>query len=411
MNGQDDLKYKNVRQTGFDNFLMRLPIMLLLVLLLSAVAYGAETTKLGIVYTGSLDGELEPCGCSPKTDVGGLARVASFLSGQAEELTPYILVDAGNFTDQDTPQGRLKAEAMLKSFSLMKYDAVALSGREKSFKDDLIPAMAKEHMVPAISNLPGVGKSIQVIRGDLKINISVDPGDLKDGRLNVLLADFSSSEPGLAEGWDIVILSSGEELYEPVRVNGTPIVAGCPEGKKLGVLTVLVDGTGRVSEYRHRWVTLGDDIDDDVSVRNVLDDYDMKVARLLQDAERPLLAETTYLGEENCAKCHQPFVESWKETRHAEAFLSLQKAGKSADPECLQCHTVGLGEDGGFFSIETTPELADVQCEACHGPGKEHLSDFSIPMKPVAETTCLVCHTKSRSPDFNYPAYREMIKH
>ena len=36
----------------------------------------AKQRTLNIVYTGGVAGELEPCGCSPKTDFGGVARRA-----------------------------------------------------------------------------------------------------------------------------------------------------------------------------------------------------------------------------------------------------------------------------------------------------------------------------------------------
>jgi len=131
---------------------------------------------------------------------------------------------------------------------------------------------------------------------------------------------------------------------------------------------------------------------------------------LLKNESKPL-AEISYLGVSKCGECHQPFVESWKKTRHAGAFPTLERVGKSNDPECIKCHTAGFGEKGGFYSAKTTPMLANVQCEACHGPGREHLLDLSKPMQPVAENVCLKCHTKNTSPDFNYPVYLEKIKH
>ena len=85
--------------------------------------------------------------------------------------------------------------------------------------------------------------------------------------------------------------------------------------------------------------------------------------------------------------------------------------GKASDPECLRCHTVGFGEEGGFFSFETTPELANVQCEACHGLNREHLTEYAKPLRPVTEKICLKCHTESNSPDFDYEVYREKIIH
>src|SRR3990170_7168977 len=101
-------------------------------------AYG-QTRTLNIVYTGGVNGELEPCGCSPKTDFGGVARRAGYLTEHRKMLSPYILIDAGNFLDKDTPQGRLKAEAMLNAFSIMKYDAAAFLKMEKDFPNSFFP--------------------------------------------------------------------------------------------------------------------------------------------------------------------------------------------------------------------------------------------------------------------------------
>ena len=163
-------------------------------------------------------------------------------------------------------------------------------------------------------------------------------------------------------------------------------------------------------EFKHRWQALGIDIKEDINIQKILKKYDIKVAKLLKDDYKPP-AEISYLGVSKCIECHQPFVESWEKTQHASAFATLKGVGKSGDPECLKCHTVGFGEAGGFYSINTTPWLADVQCEVCHGPGREHLTDFSRPMHPVTESVSLKCHAKSQSPDFNYPVYLEKIKH
>jgi hypothetical protein len=165
-----------------------------------------------------------------------------------------------------------------------------------------------------------------------------------------------------------------------------------------------------VRDFQQLWWPLGNEIVEDERIRSVLNDYDTEVAELLKASEKPLPG-TTYLGVSKCAECHQPFVESWGTTRHAGAFASLEHVGKASDPECIVCHAVGFGEKGGFFSMETTPELANVQCEECHGLDREHLDDFSRPMRPVSEQVCLKCHTKANSPDFNYPAYYEKIKH
>ena len=388
-------------------------VLMFLIILFPTVTHGhvyGQTRTLNIVYTGGVNGELVPCGCSPKTDFGGVARRAGYLTEHQKMLSPYILIDAGNFLDKDTPQGRLKAEAMLKAFGIMKYDAVAFLKMEKEFPYSFFSGLLKKYKIPVISDMPRYRQSISTKRDAFDVNISVNPMNYQKGKLNILLTDQPISEIKHVKGWDIIILSSGEILEEPLKSNGTIIVSGYPKGERLGILTLQIDSAGKILEFKHRWQLLDKDIKEDIKVRKALKEYDAKVARLLKDDSKPS-AEISYLGVSKCGECHQPFVESWKKTRHAAAFSSLERAGKSKDPECVKCHTAGFGEKGGFYSAKTTPMLTNVQCEACHGPGSEHLLDFSKPMQPVTEHVCLKCHTKSASPDFNYPVYLEKIKH
>ncbi len=386
----------------------KLIFLILLFLGITLNAYGEEQ-NITILYTGAMKGELEPCGCSPKTDFGGLARLSGYLSEHAKELSPYILVDSGNFTPEDTPQGRLKAGAMLRSFNIMKYDAVAFGENENVFPRDFLYPLVKENSTPVLCASSKERQSISITRSNIELNISVDPAARQEGKLNLLLSNKPVSEAELIKGWDVIITSSGEELEEPVEVSGTIVTAGYPRGKNFGILKLRISADGKVLGYDHTWQPIGNDIEEDPKVRKVLKDYDSKVAGLLKDAEIPP-AGTTYSGVKKCAECHQPFEESWKETRHAGAFASLEHVGKEADPECITCHVVGFREEGGFYTIEATPELANVQCEECHGMNRAHLDDFSA-MDPVTIKACLKCHTKENSPDFDYPVYLEKIKH
>jgi hypothetical protein len=363
----------------------------------------ATEQKLNIIYTGGLAGQLEPCGCSPKSDFGGIARIAGFLSEPRDTLTPYIIVDAGNFAGEDTPQGRLKTETMIKALGIIKYDAVAIAENELLFPADFVGPLFREQRLPVISEERGYNSSIVLEKDSFIINISTDPGGLMDDRLNILLTGYPVAEVKLFEGWDIIISSAGEELEEPLRVNKTIILSGYPKGKKLGILTVRGKG------FSHIWQPVGKDLKEDAAVRGVLNDYDTKVAALMKEMEKPP-AGSTYAGVEKCTECHQPFYDQWQNTRHPDAFSSLEEVGKDADPECVVCHVVGYREKGGFFSLDATPAFANVQCESCHGLNREHLSDFS-PMKPVNRNTCMTCHTKENSPEFDYPVYLEKVKH
>ncbi|NOZ70256.1 MAG: hypothetical protein GXP46_13680 [Deferribacteres bacterium] len=293
-----------------------------------------------------MNGKLEPCGCSPKTDYGGVARLAGYISRYGGELSPYLLIDAGNFTSQDTPQGRLQAEAMLKSFSIMKYDAVALLRNEKAFAEDFLSSLIRKYNIPAVSDSPPHPRTVTLRRGGINVNISISAVDYRKDALNIFLTDTPLPGPAGMGEWDIIINSSGEIQEEPLKVNGAIIVSGYPEGKRPGLLRLEIDTKGDITGFRHEWLRLGSNTEEDADVRNVLDDYDSRVAGLLKESGEPP-GGTTYLGVEKCAECHQPFVESWQKTRHAKAFASLQQAGKGADPECIVCHTVGFGKEGG----------------------------------------------------------------
>jgi len=77
---------------------------------------------------------------------------------------------------------------------------------------------------------------------------------------------------------------------------------------------------------------------------------------------------------------------------------------KQAELEkCYECHTTGYKE-GGFKSIESTPELSQVGCESCHGPGSLHAESQDpqdIVAKPSKET-CTKCHNSERIQDFKF---------
>ena len=374
-------------------------------------AHGQDRV-LNILYTGAIKGELEPCGCSPKTESGGLARLSGYISANREELKPYVLVDAGNSMAEDTSQGRLKTEALLRSVNIMGYDAVALSKRDALLPEGFLFPLIEKYGIPVVvENAGRYRSSVPVPRAGFKVNISADIRGYKKGMINILLIDKPASEGMLIKGWEVIVTSSGEIIEEPLKVNGTVIVSGYPKGKMLGVLSLRINDKGGISGFTHRWQSLGKEIKEDMNVRNVLNEYDEAVAALLKDEERKASFNGPFLGDSNCAACHRPFMEGWRDSRHAGAFNTLENTGKSKDPECVKCHTTGYGEEGGFYSVAATPGLVNVQCEACHGPGKEHVSDFTAPMNPVVESVCLKCHTEDNSPDFDFRRYLEKIKH
>ena len=138
--------------------------------------------------------------------------------------------------------------------------------------------------------------------------------------------------------------------------------------------------------------------------------------------------ESPFVGNKACESCHKTSTEIWKNSGHAHAFATLESKGKHFDPECLECHVVGLkpwvvpadasesalkfADRTGFLSSQITPHLKNVQCENCHGPARAHLENYKIlPAIKNSQSTCVSCHQGSHSPMFDFKKYWPKIKH
>ena len=101
--------------------------------------------------------------------------------------------------------------------------------------------------------------------------------------------------------------------------------------------------------------------------------------------EQPASAAANFVGYQNetsketaCGSCHVEVAGMWKETKHANAWATLQaNAGKKG--YCEACHTVnnnGNAKTDTLAGWRTTKsaKYQDVQCEACHGAGLTHIS-------------------------------------
>lgn len=111
-----------------------------------------------------------------------------------------------------------------------------------------------------------------------------------------------------------------------------------------------------------------------------------------------------YVGSERCSQCHSSVHQKWSNTLHATAFETLEAIGQDENADCIGCHTVGFGEEGGFVNRATTNALAGVGCESCHGPGGDHVDnvqDESLrPPISISSSVCGTCHQGDHHPNF-----------
>lgn len=123
----------------------------------------------------------------------------------------------------------------------------------------------------------------------------------------------------------------------------------------------------------------------------------------------PAPGKAGFSGIEECGMCHSKAVTFWKETRHAQAWQTLDERNKQFDYECIGCHVTGWERPGGA-TLTHNEALRDVQCEVCHDAGSLHVdADGNDKPRTVVlsppESLCKGCHSPEHSDTFDYQAY------
>ena len=143
-----------------------------------------------------------------------------------------------------------------------------------------------------------------------------------------------------------------------------------------------------------------------------------------------------FAGAESCRECHPKQYTIWRGSGHARATETLSHVSppRLHDPECLSCHTTGWNPQDyypyatGYLSLEQTPQLVGNVCDNCHGPAAQHvaverdqprdqllLEQHRAPLRltrsTVEQQTCIQCHDKDNSPDFDFDTYWPKIDH
>jgi len=428
----------------------KLTILLCALLVWMPLAWADDT--LSIVYSGNLDGELEPCGCSAEGNFGGIQRRATLLQ-QLRETTPDLLViSAGGLLSTNGPGDRLKGEYIFKGFELLNYDAIGVQWLDLAYGPDF----AASTSLPWVLTNGGAEKSPfpvnrLITRGGQRIRFFswLDIADSplqkmqgqhsladaspkafhaalqqakKDGELTVVSTTLSSKQFAEQVGLDnidMLIEGAAYEVYgEARRENQTLVVQPGSRGMRLGRLDLTLKA-GRIADWQHTVLPMPNSIADAPQLQAWYDEYNAKVkADYLQRVEvrkKQQSGQSPFVGEAVCQTCHEKEHKTWFDTQHAIAYESLEDVSKAFDPACIQCHTVGFDQPGGFFDMNVTGHLMGVQCEACHGAGRAHVEAAGSKALPNAdwpsEKICAQCHTQPHSPGFDFDRYWPKIAH
>jgi len=378
-------------------------------------------------------------------------------------------VDTGDLLYARTPtpspnvqkMGELKADLYMKTYNLMGYDAFTPGEVDFSFGVNPVFQMSRQANFPFLAaNLmyaeskkpvfkPYIIKEVQGVKVGLLGLISnrhplggppeekgkyyladpiatakkIVPQLRKKCDLIVALAHLEPDEQrGLAQSApDIFFILSGHNPAvqpSPTKVNNSSIFEAGSRGEQMGQVDFYTEGKDLFARYEINNLTLR--YADHPQALGLLNQYKASLRNLLQlppqpqptpepSAAGPRTAtppSALFVGEKTCLPCHQGQHKSWLETAHARAYQTLVRQNKSSDPGCLQCHTTGYGE----AKKDLAADFQNVQCEVCHGPGDGHPEPRKT-LARVGQEQCLKCHNTANSPNFNYAAYLQKVRH
>ncbi len=408
-----------------------------MLLTLATLAVAADAPGPSLVYTCDLRGRLWPMPSEESKyvgDLGGVARLGSFVADWRAERQGILLVDVGNACVDERVDGHT-----IQALGKIGYDALNCGETEATLPLDRLAALARGSKTPFISaNLvrKAGGKAlfpryVTVERDGWKVHvIGLVRADVAPKRLGAGLAVQPAADAlrsCLTELGDtptrIVVLACmpPEAIYSLARrfprvnvfLGGPAPATSAPgestgntliayrgdEGRTVGRLDALVPSP-RLPVASSRVELLSKKVRSDENLAALAE----ACRKALGGRPHPsgavdmkMPATSMFVGSEVCRICHIKYFYEWQKTGHAGAWRTLMQADppQHTNPACLPCHATGYRMPGGFDPAKlpadphALPEdekdmakrierksqqaLKGVGCEACHGGNRRHL--------------------------------------
>lgn len=400
-----------------------------------------------LVYSGNLDSELEPCGCSEEGNLGGLRRHATVLAQLRQQHPELVALSTGGLTKTNAGFSPLKHQFIRSGKALLHYDAIGVQWADLA--EGLTPALkeplpwvasnwregefARTHLIqrtdhelaffqwldPAMSPYRLMKQSADPINSDVQLLEQQLKRAHEAGRVVVLgtTLTLADAQAQLPLRWvDILLLQSAYEKFsEPQQVEHLLVLQPGSRGMRVGILD-FTPKNGRITAWSHRVLAMPDSVPNAPSMEAwysayneaVKIEYKQKIAQIKAKKQ----SVSPFVGQAACATCHAEIVARYADSRHAHAFATLEKVDKDFDPECIVCHAMGWGQAGGFVDVGSTGHLQNVQCENCHGPRAEHVkTGLKVDATKPGPQTCMQCHNPAHSPSFDFDTYWPKIRH
>jgi hypothetical protein len=217
----------------------------------------------------------------------------------------------------------------------------------------------------------------------------------------------------------MVIGNEARYASKPFDVGGTAMLQPGYKGQRICDYRLSFGPEDVYEGYVGQTLDLGDKVPSDAAMALKLKEHKIAMdeagkrraaeEKRQREQQVPKYKEQVLGMNSTCLRCHQEQVEQWRTTGHANAFATLEEGHQASNPECLRCHSTGYLEMPLDGSVAVKDHLRNVQCEACHGNAADHARDGSY--GKVTAATCVVCHDKENSPDFDYAEYLAKVIH
>lgn len=427
-----------------------------------------------ILAFGDIRGHLEPCGCDPRTDVGGLRRVAAALTRYRSSHGDLLVLHSGNLfpkviKDQTEASGISRAiEILIPDASLVNETELAVLGSKEKLPGikwvlsnlkaksdtsnifDVISSRGVEifgylgakdkRLIPFGSSLVDTWKKKTKVKSsaDRVLIFSGSSSDLlkiyNSGFFGIIISSNTTKlgvekgdqeqrdeqslaryEKGKFLAWSVPYGGGGFLRQGGLELQEKPktVEAALSQPAK-SQSTSLPAGLSLSKVEVIHWLRSGEESGAPESISKIFNEVreaSRILFRRLADQRTKDLTNSEFAGAEACASCHKSSYDVWKSSKHATAMVSLIKKSRDEDPSCVACHVVGFTAKGGYVSEEKSPALSHVQCENCHGARKLHVENPSHKPKVDARASCAECHTPPHSPGFEMTSYWKMIEH
>jgi len=296
--------------------------------------------------------------------------------------TPRVL--AANLANKDTLfPGEVYTYAVSNPRAGLKVGVIGLVG-------PTVARQVRDRDVQFTATKTALGEGLKELGGD------------KGGKPNVhvLLYQGSIKEAvACAEAFPqfqvvLCLAEEDEPSFSPKKVGDTLVISVGLKGKYVGVVSLNRSTVpNRPFDMRYQPVALGEEYltpkgkEASQPILKLLEEYtrelrDGKYLLKYGQSNHPIQVDhpgATYVGSDKCVKCHKEAYKTWKDTPHHHAYETLVAKAKNPslrqyDGECVVCHVVGFGYQGGFTDEKRTPHLENVGCESCHGPASLHVA-------------------------------------